>query len=226
MQVEVTYFQNSLTPQVLGSEVGMEFVLIKRGEFMMSSPPRELGRHPDEPEQHKVTIEKPFYVGACEVTEKQYYYIVGGGENMDPFFADYPKEGVDRNDAEEFCRRLSEKDGMTYRLPTEQEWEYACRAGSTTAFYWGNKLRDDCAWHKDNSGMRTNKVGQKLPNAWGLYDMSGNVWEWCQGEGRGTLRGGAWGGGAAGLRSSRRFYRLKGHNDFHGCGFRVVADAQ
>ncbi len=225
MPVEVTYYQNSLTPDVLGSEVAMEFVLVDPGRFLMSSPPRELGRHPDELEQHEVTIEKPFYIGAYEVTQKQYYYIMGGGEDMEAMFADHPKEGVARGHAEEFCRRLSDKDGVTYRLPTEEEWEYACRAGSTTAYYWGKKVRDDCAWHKDNSGMRTNQVGRKLPNAWGLYDMSGNVWEWCQGPGRGSLRGGAWGGAAAGLRSARRFYRLKGHNDFHGCGFRVVVDA-
>ncbi len=225
MPVEVTYYQNSVTPAVLGSEVGMEFVLIQPGQFVMSSPARERGRHPDEPEQHDVTIDKPFYIGAYEVTQKQYYHIMGGGEDMEVMFADYPKEGVSRGDAEEFCRRLSEKDGVAYRLPTEEEWEYVCRAGSTTAYYWGKKVRDDCVWHKGNSGMRTNRVGQKLPNAWGLYDMSGNVWEWCQGPRRGSLRGGAWGGGAAGLRSARRFYRLKGHNDFHGCGFRVVVDA-
>ena len=137
---------------------------------------------------------------------------------------DAAKEGVNIAHAQEFCRLMSEREGAACRLPTETEWEYACRAGSTTPYYWGKSVRDDCAWGKDNSGEQTHPVGQKLPNAWGLYDMSGNVWEWCTDGGRGVLRGGSYGGAAPGLRTARRFARLKGHNDYSGCGFRVVVE--
>jgi len=200
----------------------MEFVVIKAGEFLMSSPARERNRYPDEPEQHPARVERAFLLSTCEVTERQYYALVD--PEKEPPRPDAAKEGINFASAREFCRRMSERDGVTCRLPTETEWEYACRAGSTTPYYWGKSVRADCAWGKDNSGGQTHLVGRKLPNAWGLYDMSGNVWEWCTDGERGVLRGGSYGGGAPGLRTARRFARLKGHNDYSGCGFRVVVE--
>jgi formylglycine-generating enzyme required for sulfatase activity len=163
------------------NELGMDFVLIQPGEFTMGGARGEPGREAGEGPQHPVRITQAFYMGAHEVTQQQYAEVMG--KNPSRFTAPKnPVEQVSWNDAVEFCARLSKKDGRTYRLPTEAEWEYACRAGSTEAYCYGGDPGQvgDYAWDKRNSDGKTHEVGLALPNAWGLYDVHGNVWEWCQ----------------------------------------------
>ncbi len=164
----------------LGKGVTMKLVRIPAGTFIMGSPKTEKGRQADEGPQHKVTISKPFYMGVTEVTQQQYEAIMG--KNPSKFKG--PKNPVDQvswNDCVEFCRALSKTTGRTVRLPTEAEWEYACRAGTKTRFCFGDNENqfDQYGWHKDNCDGKTHPVAQKKPNAWGLHDMHGNLWEWC-----------------------------------------------
>ena len=172
-------------PVEITNSIGMKLKLIPAGEFMMGS--QEVGP------QHKVRITKPFYLGVYEVTQAEYEEVMGknpswfskggGGAEEVPGedTSGYPVEQVSWEDAVEFCKKLSAKEGKTYRLPTEAEWEYACRAGTTTRFSFGNDGESlaGYAWYSDNSDVKTHSVGEKKPNAWRLHDMHGNVWEWC-----------------------------------------------
>jgi formylglycine-generating enzyme required for sulfatase activity len=166
---------------VITNSIGMKLVLIPPGEFMMGSPESDDEAGDNEKPPHEVKITKPFYLGGHEVTQEQYEKVMG--ENPSNFKgAGNPVERVSWNDAAEFCKRLSAEEGKTYRLPTEAEWEYACRAGTTTWFSFGDDEESlgEYAWYRDDSEGKTHPVGGKKPNAWGLDDMHGNVWEWCQ----------------------------------------------
>ena len=150
----------------------MEMVWCPPGEFTMGSPRTEEGRGNNET-QHRVTLTKGFWMAKTEVTQRQWKSVMGN--NPSRFKGDdLPVENVIWKDCQEFCRKA----GLGLRLPTEAEWEYACRAGSTGPYAGTGKL-EDMGWYADNSGSETHPVGRKSPNAWGLCDMHGNVWEWC-----------------------------------------------
>ena len=153
----------------------LEMVLIPEGKFMMGSPASEKWRVDNET-QHEVTITKPFYIGKYEVTQEQWEGVMGehGSENKG---AKYPVTYVSWKECQEFIKKLNGQTSGGYRLPTEAEWEYACRAGTNTTYSFGDSLKDIDA---NINGSSTKAVGSYRPNAFGLYDMHGNVWEWCE----------------------------------------------
>ena len=162
---------------------GMEFVFVPAGKFIMGSPSHERGREADEGPQHEVEITASFFIGKYEVTQRQWQAVMGGNPS---YFKncgdDCPVENVSWYDVQEFLRKINQMEGAEkYRLPTEAEWEYACRAGSQSAFGFGDHHKEigEYAWCGGLNKLMTSPVGQKRPNSWGLYDMHGNVWEWC-----------------------------------------------
>jgi formylglycine-generating enzyme required for sulfatase activity len=165
----------------LAKGVTMKLVRIPAGKFLIGSPDTEAGRGGDE-SPRLVTISKPFYMGVYEVTQPQYEAVMGRNPSTHKVPGN-PVENVKWDDAAEFCKKLSEKARRTVRLPTEAEWEYACRAGTKTAYYFGNDAGKlgDYAWFDRNADKKPHEAGQKKPNPAGLYDMYGNIAEWCSG---------------------------------------------
>ncbi len=225
------------TPSTYTNSIGIEFVLIPAGTFEMGSATGD----GDERPVHTVTISKPFYLGKYEVTQAQWQAIMGNNPSLFQGDDNRPVEQVWFNDVQEFIRKLNAKEGGEhYRLPTEAEWEYAARAGTTTAYSFGDDVAQlgQYAWFKDNANGQTHPVGQKKPNPWGLHDMHGNVWEWVQdwykrydadavtdpqGPKAGThrsRRGGAWNNFAQYCRSANRYLVAGFRDDF--LGFRLV----
>lgn len=193
------------------NNLGMTFTYIPAGRFMMGSPADDASRSDDEA-QHPVILTNPYLLGITEVTQEQWQKVMG--ENPSHFKGkSLPVEKINWDDALAFCQKLAKIDGRRYRLPTEAEWEHACRAGTETAYYFGDNPDDlrSVAWYRDNSRKTSRPVQQKPANPWGLYDIHGNVFEWChdwytpqppqtltknpKGPSTGTkriLRGGAW----------------------------------
>ncbi len=255
--------------KVITNSIGMKLTLIPAGKFMMGSPAAEMERDPEEL-QHEVTISKPFYLGVYEVTQREYEKVVGKNpSHFKKVESDMPVEQVRWSEAADFCSRLSNhaderKAGRVYRLPTEAEWEYACRAGTKTTFHFGDALSSKQANFDGNfpqgdaakgpNLQKPAKVGSYEPNAWGLYDMHGNVAEWCsdwydpdyyknspaadpKGPEKGVistgfgkdyfrvLRGGCWLDEARACRAAYRF-RLQSSEPYRWVGFRVVCEVK
>ena len=255
----------SPTKEITSKSTGMKLTLIPAGTFTMGSPTGEAERSTDEGPTHTVRITQPFYMGVYEVTQAEYESVMGTNPSSFSKTGDgkskvsgmdtgkFPVENVSWEDAQEFCRKLSVKDGQTYRLPTEAEWEYACRANTTTPFHFGSTLNGDKAnvdgtapygtTTKGKYLQRVTTVGAYAKNDFGLYDMNGNVWEWCEdvydesayGKRSGTtsdpkvtsgstsrvLRGGSWNDNA---RDTRSAFRVRNAPDNRAIdlGFRVV----
>lgn len=196
------------TEKLIGTNIVFTMVPIPGGEFVMGTPDTEPNRNPDEGPQHRVAI-SPFWMGRCEVTWDEYELFMRpemeAQANADNPYTNavadavsrptkpyvemsfgmgkegFPAISMTQHAANKYCQWLSARTGHFYRLPTEAEWEYACRAGTTTVYYFGNdpELLPEFAWFSENSEGKYQKVGKKKPNAWGLYDMAGNVVEWC-----------------------------------------------
>ncbi len=233
---------------LLPGDIPMEFVFIPPGEFIMGSPETEAGRQRDEGPQHQVRIDRPFYLGTYEVTQQQWIAMMAENPSIFRHQTDHlnqPVDWVSWHDCQRFIDKLNELGLGSFRFPTEAEWEYACRAGTTTRFYWGDDPEGwemhHYAWAYSRAEGLSHPVGQKQPNAWGVYDMCGNVWEWCS-DWRGTYpdsvqinpagpekgtqkiyRGGSWFNPSETLRSANRH----GHEPdipFTNAGLRVVME--
>jgi len=233
------------------NSIGMNFVLILAGSFVMGSPEGEQKGKIDEI-QHAITLEKSFYMQETEVTFGQWKALMGDKLSKYNFRSDHPVEWVTWNECQEFIQKLNHREKTNkYRLPTEAEWEYACRAGTTTPFNTGNCLSSNQANYNGERRYKDCPIGSKAsdtvpvksfaPNAWGLYDMHGNVWEWCadlyirhhrhtvidlEAVSRGAftvIRGGGSGSGAEECRSAYRSRTRPGYRYFY-FGFRLIRD--
>ncbi len=233
---------SSLVKTFSDPKTGMEFVLLPSGCFLMGDTFGDGDL--DEKPVHEVCIDA-FYMGKYEVTQGQYQTVTGNNLSKFQKGDNYPVEKASWNDVQSFIRSLNGKSGRKYRLPTEAEWEYAARSGGRSEKYAGGNDIDAVAWYSRNSGASTNPVGQKQPTGPGLYDMSGNVREWCgdwydsgyygnsprnnpEGSSSGSdrvVRGGSWGGGAVDARATSRFAAAPGFVNVD-LGFRLVLPVQ
>jgi formylglycine-generating enzyme required for sulfatase activity len=247
----------------LSRHLSLKLIYIPAGSFLMGSPDTEKGHSMDEGPRHRVTISRGFWMGKYEVTQAQWQDIMKSNPSLlkpkRPFLKkkdpstvphvderELPVERVSWNDVQMFIRKLNKKTGLKFRLPTEAEWEYACRAGSESAYYFGDSRKElsRYAWYNGNTSAETHPVGRKEPNAWGLCDMTGNVFEWCQdwysryfyqyspatnptgpssGAGR-VFRGGSWFSSEDRCRSAFRY----GYNPdlkYANLGFRLVLES-
>jgi serine/threonine-protein kinase len=240
------------------NSLGMKLVRIPPGKFLMGSSQGDPNHREDETPAHEVTIAQPFYLAAHLVTvgdfrefveatgyktstkQAGHYWLEPGWEQTD----EHPVACLSWHDATAFCDWLTKKEKRTYRLPTEAEWEYACRAGSTTAYSFGDDAAqlDEHGWHRGNSGNKAHPVGEWKPNPWGLYDMHGNLLQWCgdwydakfydksdgkdpRGPAHGSqrvLRGGSWNSTPLECRSAYRAYNMPNTHRSDRGGFRVV----
>ena len=247
------FWESSLfaqSPKELVNSIGMKLKQIPAGTFRMGSPSGESDRDEDE-DQHQVTISKSFYMGCNEVTQGEWKEVMSTEPWKQKNYVregdDYPAVYVSWNDAVRFCQKLSDREGKTYRLPSESEWEYACRGGSTGRFSFGDDELEvgNYVWFYQNTVRLgedyAHKVAEKKPNLWQLYDMHGNVWEWCgdwygaypDGPGidpRGpdlgsarVLRGGSWSKGSHNVRCAKRYFDLP-ESRSGGSGFRLVLE--
>ena len=241
----------SASGRTIQNSIAMEFVLIPGGQFMMGSPPSESGRDLDET-LHRVTLTRPFYLQTTEVTQKQWQKVMGYNPSQFKNCGnDCPVEMVSWNQVQEFINKLNQLEGtQAYRLPTEAEWEYACRAGTITPFYTGPCISTNQANYNGKRPLPICSAGENrdktvpvrsfAPNPWGLHDMHGNVWEWCQdrylkkypkesvtdpmGPSSGAtkvLRGGSWYSKQNLLRSAFRRQDMPDYRS-HAIGFRFV----
>lgn len=237
--------KETIVLDIPGTTAQIMMRLIPAGTYTMGSPDWEVDRSSNEGPDHIVHISNPFYIGIYEVTQDQWDKVMGNNPSEFPAAAS-PVESVSWNDCQDFISELNTMNIGTFRLPTEAEWEYACRAGSSTRYYFGDDPGyseiGDYAWYDGNSSDTTHAVGQKEPNAWGLYDMHGNVWEWCsdwydaydsaqqidpEGPSSGSnrvFRGGAWYNVPQFSRAAARSGVMPTYTDIH-LGFRLVRTA-
>jgi formylglycine-generating enzyme required for sulfatase activity len=239
---EPTTSNSALEPTFTNS-VGMEFVLIPKGTFMMGSPDSDTETLSNERPAHRVTITQPFYLGKYPVSQAQWQAVMGNNPSRYTTDPHCPVTNVSWHDVHVFLHTLNERAGNgDYRLPTEAQWEYACRAGTTSPRYHPDL--NALAWYRTNNEGLPQPVGQKLPKARGLYDMLGNVWEWCHDGGRQyradaavnpigptdadahrVFRGGSWGNPTRDMRAAFRNW-TRPVNRCDDLGFRCVSSGK
>ena len=237
--IAIVLFSASVFAQVSPAIPSTDFVTIQPGTFKMGCSAGDMRCDPDENPPHQVKLTKPYQLAKYEVTQAQWKAVMGDS-NPSRFKGDtLPVENISFDQVQEFLKRLNARnDGFAYRLPTEAEWEYAARAGTLGP---NTGPLDEVAWHLGNSEMKSHPVGQKKPNAWGLYDMEGNVYEWTNDwffdyeedavtDPRGpetgferVPRGGSWNSTPVGVRTSNRNKLEPDAGDFN-IGFRVARD--
>jgi formylglycine-generating enzyme required for sulfatase activity len=234
----------------ISNGIEITFVYIPAGEFMMGSPEDENDRLDNEGLQYRVTISKPFYMGKYEVTQAQWESLMGANPSQFRGNPNHPVECVSWDECQKFIKKFNKLTLRSFRLPTEAEWEYACRAGSEKRFYWGedpdySQIKDYAWYYGNNEPSGTKEVGLKKSNKFGLYDMSGNVWEWCEDEWHDyyagapedgsawitnynnsvslrVIRGGCWSNGPWSCRSANRFWYFP-DDRYVNLGFRLVS---
>jgi eukaryotic-like serine/threonine-protein kinase len=239
---EITLTNAPLSVKLPGGRIEIRLARIPAGEFTMGSPPSETGHAPNEEPMRRVRISKAFRLSQFEITRGQYRTVMGESTSVRGM-SNLPVSDITYAEALEFCRILSTAARTHVGLPTEAQWEYACRAGTETWFYSGSTEADlaQVGWYSGNSRDTAHPVGEKEPNAWGIYDAHGNVWEYCADfiddyatmastdpVGRVTSRHGAMRGGGwmHGPEKCRAATRLISDDMFGGAGFRIALGAE